>query len=299
MTDTSLDRMVFESPTWRSSFDGAYGSVTCLTGSHRQARDSALQEVLESVRWGRAGENIITRINNTWASSAFDGPVTKMRIKKSAVLSINTSMLGTIQFEEHVFDAVDVAVDASALAGQDVTAALRALVDSTLSLKESAVVILTRKVAGVPPGSRGVVRKIDCSDMVIDGQAQRVRRVTCVFSEKEVEVTPARFSVFDSVGREAAYCEQLPLLLGWAITVHRAQGLTLDAVEIDFNLDTWSTCGLVYTALSRVRSLSSLRLRGLRRDLIRVSRFALRYYEKKLIESGMDPTDDGRPPMVA
>lgn len=126
-----------------------------------------------------------------------------------------------------------------------------------------------------------------------------VRNVTCNFCghEVEVEVEAARFSAFDGVGREVAFCEQLPLLLRWAITVHRAQGLTLDAVEIDCGIDTWSTCGLVYTALSRVRSLLSLKVRGLRRDLIRVRSCAIRYYEGKLLEGGINPSEDGQPPV--
>lgn len=293
-----MDRMVSDCPTWRATFDGARGKVTCLTGFHRQSRDSVFQEMLDRVRWGRAASDTISRINETWAASS-EGEVTQMRIKKMAVSEINKSRLATIPSEEHVFDSADFIVDDGAVSERDLGDALRALVDSSLSLKESAVVILTRKLLGVPAGSRGLVKKISSKDVVINGRAQRLRSVTSVFGEIEVEVERVRFSVFDAMGREVGYCEQLPLLLGWAITVHRAQGMTLDAVEIDFNLDTWSTCGLVYTAFSRVRSLSSLRVRGLRRDLIRASRCAVAYYEEKLHESGVDAEDDGRPHHVS
>lgn len=71
-------------------------------------------------------------------------------------------------------------------------------------------------------------------------------------------------------------------MLGWAITVHRAQRLTLGAVEIDFQLVTWSTCGLVFTVLSRVRSFSALRVRGLSREHMRMSCRALQKYESQL-----------------
>lgn len=214
------------------------------------------------------------------------------------MLDINTRMLATIHSEEHVFRTVDVSLAQDSLPPWELSVALRAQIDSSLSLKASAVVILTRKVAGVPPGTRGVVKTISSTEVVVGGHAQRVRSVTCDFGGKEVAVGCARVSAFDAAGCEVGYSEQLLLLLGWASTVHRAQGLTLNAVEVDFDLDTWSTRGLACTALFSVRSLTFLKVRGLRRDLIRVSRCALAYYEKKLVQNGIDPADDGRPPVV-
>jgi len=79
--------------------------------------------------------------------------------------------------------------------------------------------------------------------------------------------------------------------------VHRALGLTLDAVEIDFQLDSWWTAGRVHTALSWARSFSFLRVQGLRRDLIDASRSAVAYYAKQLEEGNIDPAEDRRPPI--
>lgn len=294
VTDTSVDRMVFDCPTWRSCFEGAAGKVHCLTGCHRQAQDNELQDILDRLRWGRAGARVVERVNATWSSS-FTGTVTKLRIRKSSVQDINTQQLSLIDGPTSVFHARDVMVEEHHADVHQATGELRAFVDESLSLKVAASVILTRKVRDVPAGTRGVVSSITDGEIVGEAQTQRDAVVVCNFGGREMEVNPVRFSVYDAMGREVAFCEQLPLLLGWAITVHRSQGLTLDAVEIDFELDTWSTCGLVYTALSRVRSLSCLRVRGLRRDLIRVSRLAVAYYERKLQQNGIAPCDDGRP----
>ena len=53
--------------------------------------------------------------------------------------------------------------------------------------------------------------------------------------------------------------EQLPLMPAWAITIHKAQGLTLDDVRIDFGTGAFAP-GQVYVALSRVRTLEGLSL---------------------------------------
>ncbi len=53
--------------------------------------------------------------------------------------------------------------------------------------------------------------------------------------------------------------EQIPLTLAWAITVHKAQGLTLDDIRIDFESGAFAP-GQTYVALSRVRSVNGLSL---------------------------------------
>ena len=52
---------------------------------------------------------------------------------------------------------------------------------------------------------------------------------------------------------------QFPLKMGYAITVHKSQGMTLEGVVIDFGRGTFGS-GLAYVALSRVRSKANLYL---------------------------------------
>jgi ATP-dependent exoDNAse (exonuclease V) alpha subunit len=56
----------------------------------------------------------------------------------------------------------------------------------------------------------------------------------------------------------AAY-SQIPLLPAWAITIHKAQGLTLDDVRIDLGWGAFAA-GQLYVALSRARTLDGLSL---------------------------------------
>lgn len=62
-------------------------------------------------------------------------------------------------------------------------------------------------------------------------------------------------------GRERAEVVQLPLRLGWAITIHKSQGMSMDAAVIDLRKSF--TPGMGYVALSRVRNLDGIYLTGI------------------------------------
>lgn len=70
-------------------------------------------------------------------------------------------------------------------------------------------------------------------------------------------------------GTELARISQVPLRLAWAITVHKSQGMSLDCAEID--LSQAFIEGMGYVALSRVRTLSGIKLMGLNDMALRVN----------------------------
>ncbi len=58
---------------------------------------------------------------------------------------------------------------------------------------------------------------------------------------------------------ESSY-RQYPFIYGWAMTIHRAQGRTLDKVFVDLSSGTFAP-GQAYVALSRVKAIDGLYLR--------------------------------------
>lgn len=54
---------------------------------------------------------------------------------------------------------------------------------------------------------------------------------------------------------------QVPLMLAWGVTIHKAQGATLDAAAIDFD-SQYHSAGQAYVAVSRLTSIGGLSKRG-------------------------------------
>jgi ATP-dependent DNA helicase PIF1 len=83
-------------------------------------------------------------------------------------------------------------------------------------------------------------------------------------------------SSFENTGNELVR-EQLPLILSWAMSIHKAQGQTLDRVKIDLGRSFAN--GQAYVALSRATCKSRLEIKNFRKDKVKTSEHVRKYYE--------------------
>ena len=71
--------------------------------------------------------------------------------------------------------------------------------------------------------------------------------------------------------------QQIPLILSWAITIHKSQGITLDSAIIGVGNGIFE-CGQIYVALSRLKSLHGLFLGEFNHNKIMTNPKVLDYY---------------------
>lgn len=127
-----------------------------------------------------------------------------------------------------------------------------------LRLRIGAQVMITANLdikKGIANGTRGMITEIHPESVKIllkDGSPYKVPMYVFETSHPKI-------------GRR-----QIPLMLAWAITIHKSQGQTIDFAEIDLGSRIFAN-GQAYVALSRVRTLDGLFIRSLTRGAFRVS----------------------------
>lgn len=129
------------------------------------------------------------------------------------------------------------------------------LTDSPLCLKVGVPVLLLKnhKEGMYVNGSRGVVKSV-----TTDKDNEIATILVTLDTGDDVIVERDEWEQMDGDQRVQAVMAHFPVRLGWALTIHKSQGLTLDNVEID--LSRGFACGQAYVALSRMRSLEGLSL---------------------------------------
>jgi len=123
-------------------------------------------------------------------------------------------------------------------------------------------------------GTLGIVEFCDSSGIA-------VRTV----NNKRIEVPMAGWQI-EEEGKVKAEIMQYPLRLAWAITVHKSQGMSLDAAEVD--LSRSFEPGMGYVALSRIRSLEGLSLLGINEMALKVHPEVLQFDARFSAQSEID-----------
>lgn len=256
-------KFCFQSPMWAKCLDFSVAIREVV----RQT-DPKFIEFLHDIRQGGSlSPSTTSQLNQLtrpieWSQGE---QIVKLFSAREDVEDENYKMLDLLPGENLVFNAVDGGPAKHSLNK-------RCQAPKTLLLKEGATVMLLKNYPKfeLVNGSIGVVQGFNNNYPHV-----RFR------NGKSIIVREYTWAVDNGQGSTATR-RQLPLTLGWAITIHKCQGLTLEKAEI--SLSKLFVQGQAYVALSRVKTLNGIQIQpGFDVKMPTVNRHVLQFYQESVV----------------
>ena len=256
------DGFCFESEEWFTVFPKSHHIelTTCFRQSDRDYID-----ILMKVRKGVLDPESIARLEN-YVARKMEHPVTKIVPLRKQADGINQVMFEKLKESSHTLPVV-LCKHMTHMDGKPISMRIQRLCDTLseqdrarefeslmkhhnlsphLVLKKGAQVMCTRNLdAQICNGSQGVVLDmVDNRPLVLFSNGRQLHMEKTWFQSEQYPTL--------AIG-------QYPLMLAWAVTIHKIQGCTLTQAQLDIGGGIFEY-GQTYVALSRVKSLDGLYL---------------------------------------
>ncbi len=243
--NTQGKRFAWQSPSWKE-----LDLQTCYLEKKFRQDDNQLIFVLDEIRSGQVSQKSHDILNSRYQKDLnIDFTPTKLYTHNMDVDRINNDELRSLDNETQVFSY------RSEGAKTNIEKLFKsALVQEELSLKKDAVVMFIKNNPEkyYINGTTGVV--IDFS------KDEEKLPIVKLSNGYVIKVEYEDWMIENDKGKVQAKISQIPLKLAWAITIHKSQGMTLDAAQID--LSKTFEVGQGYVALSRIKNIEGLKLMG-------------------------------------
>jgi len=282
--DPDTTRYCFESILWNRTFE--MENIVQLKKIFRQT-DETYTKILNQLREGRIKQSsnkiLLGLVGKKINADTVILP-TKLfptRNKVDAINNYEMDKLGTeeveyklkymrsIPFTENNFPSVSVTPEKIENELSSIHSNL--ICNDTVKLKIGAQVMCIVNIE-VPDGemicngSQGIIIKFSSSKLPVVKFTNGI--------EMEMKYHTWQSEIIPGIG-----VTQIPLILAWALTIHKSQGATMDTAEIDVGSGIFE-CGQTYVALSRVKSLEGLYLSSFDPNKILINKKVRKFYDE-------------------
>lgn len=250
--DSRAGSFVVNSDVWQE-----LDPVICYLEEQHRQDDEKLVDILNAIRAGDVrrhhAETLLAR------TEVFPDDLEKLT--ELHTVNVDVDSMNEAKLAE--LDADEVTYEQSSTGSENYVENLQrsVLAPKLLKLKLGALVMAVKN----SPERKYVNGSIG---VVVDFEPHTDYPVVEFQNGKEVTMAPDTWELRDG-DKKRASISQIPLRLAWAITVHKSQGMTLDAARID--LRKAFVEGMGYVALSRVKNVENLYLTGINQMALKVS----------------------------
>ena len=237
-------KFAWQSPSWKN-----LDLNTCYLEKKFRQEDNKLISILDEIRAGKISKTTYDILNSRCnVTLDIDFTPTKLYTHNLDVDNINSKELFKLPNESYKYKYES---DGSKANIEKIFKS--SLVLEEITLKKDAVVMFIKNnpEKAYINGSTGVV---------IDFTKDTKLPIVKLTNGYTIKVEYEDWTIENDKGKVTAKISQLPLKLAWAITIHKSQGMTLDAAQID--LSKTFEVGQGYVALSRIKNIDGLQLLG-------------------------------------
>lgn len=243
-------------------------NTTILKEQIRQSDDVKFQQILSKLRFGEVSKEIYDKLKPL-VNKKFNNNDIKPTILYST--NKNVDYINEAEYKKQLAkNDILKEYTFSIIYDKDnrkISSYIKSLPTTNLKLCINLQVIITYNIDienGVVNGSRGVIVDIFNNNIYVK-----------LLNEKVISITYVTYS--NDVDKDITY-KYIPLKLAYALTIHKSIGCTIDMVEMDLGNNVFEY-GQGYTALSRARTMDSIKLLDLNMNSFKAHPEVIKFYK--------------------
>jgi ATP-dependent DNA helicase PIF1 len=230
----------------------------------RQNDDILFQKILQIIRKGKCTDNIL-KVLNVLKDTQFENDIIPTKLYPK---NINVDKINDIEVNK-LKEAGNKTCIYKALGSKDNIKNIR---NYDVELVENSQIIVTRNIdiyAGIVNGTRGVIKHLQDNFVIIKDTDGKLHNISYFKDIIDKTNKTDKFHIY-----------HMPLKVSYALSIHKSQGMTIDALEIDLGENIF-TCGQAYTALSRAKSLKSIKIIDVSKESFKINPYVKAFYYNK------------------